>query len=151
MISADKVLSESQLNKLFKRLKSEKDKSILAIRSSTKRNPKEVRIAIDYFLFSLIANTGLRISEALNLKWSDIHNDFLTIRPEISKNKKRGTVYFGLKTQALLSEFREVRSNVIKRKATDYLFSLNGKVPSRSFMHIRFKYWLMQNERIHFV
>lgn len=146
MISADKVLSEPQLNKLLRRLKSEKDKSILAIRNSSKRNPKEVRIVIDFFLFTLIANTGLRISEALNLKWSDIHEDFLTVRPEISKNKKRGTVYFGLKTQAIIQELKDVRANVINRKSGDFLFSVNGSVPSRSFMHLRFKYWLEQNE-----
>ncbi|MEK6774790.1 MAG: site-specific integrase [Bdellovibrionota bacterium] len=146
MISADKVLSEPQLNKLLRRLKSEKDKSILAICNSSKRNPKEVRIVIDFFLFTLIANTGLRISEALNLKWSDVHEDFLMVRPEISKNKRRGTVYFGLKTQAIIQELKDVRTNVINRKSGDFLFSLNGSVPSRSFMHLRFKYWLEQNE-----
>lgn len=144
MISADKVLSEPQLNKFLKRIKQEKDKSVLAIKSSNKRNPKEARIIIDYFLFSLIANTGLRISEALNLRWSDIHEDFLMIRPEVSKNKKRGTVYFGNKTQELIVELRIIRSQIIKRKATDYLFSLNCKVTSRSYMHIRFKYWISQ-------
>lgn len=144
MVSADKVLSDSQLSKFLKRIRQEKDKSVLAIKNSSKRNPKEVRIIIDFFLFSLIANTGLRISEALNLKWSDIHEDFLIVRPEISKNKKRGTVYFGTKTQGLLTELKEVRSSTIKRKSTDYLFSLNGNIPSRSYMHTRFKYWTAQ-------
>jgi integrase len=144
MISADKVLSDSQMAKFFKRIKQEKDKSKLVMKDSTKRNPKEARIIIDFFLFSLIANTGLRISEALNLKWSDIHDDFLIVRPEISKNKKRGTVYFGTKTQEILAELKEVRSEIIKRKSTDYLFSLNGKVTSRSYMHGRFKYWVEQ-------
>ena len=116
MISADKVLSDSQVAKFFKRIRQEKDKSKLAMKDSSKRNPKEARIIIDFFLFSLIANTGLRISEALNLKWSDVHDDFLIVRPEISKNKKRGTVYFGTKTQEILAELKEVRSEIIKRK-----------------------------------
>jgi len=144
MISADKVLSDSQLTKLLKKLKQEKDKSILALKNSSRRNPKEVRIVIDYFLFSIIAHTGLRISEALNLKWSDVHDDFLIVRPEISKNKKRGTVYFGFKTQELLKEFQELRTQIIKRKTTDYIFSLNGKITSRSYMHSRFKFWIEQ-------
>lgn len=144
MISADKILSDAQLNKFFKKIKQEKDKSILTLRNSNKNTPKEVRIVIDYFLFSLIANTGLRISEALNLKWSDIHDDFLIIRPEVSKNKKRGTVYYGIKTQNLLAELKEIKSHLIKRKTTDYLFSLNTRIPSRSYMHIRFKYWTSQ-------
>lgn len=144
MISADKILSEAQLAKLLKKLKQEKDKSILAIKNSTNRNPKEARIVIDFFLFSLIANTGLRISEALNLKWSDLHDDFLVVRPEVSKNGKRGTVYFGQKTRALLDEWQELRLTSLARKQTDYLFSMTGRIPSRSYMHIRFKYWLEQ-------
>ncbi|MBN8538351.1 MAG: site-specific integrase [Deltaproteobacteria bacterium] len=144
MISADKILSESQLVKFFKKIKQEKDKSILALINSSKKNPKEVRIVFDYFLFSLIANTGLRISEALNLKWSDIHDDFLIIRPEVSKNKKRGTVYYGIKSQNLLAELKDFKSHLSNRKPTDYLFSINTKIPSRSYMHIRFKYWTSQ-------
>lgn len=144
MISADKVLSDSQLTRLLKKLKQEKDKSILVLKNSSRRNPKEVRIVIDYFLFSIIAHTGLRISEALNLKWPDVHDDFLIVRPEISKNKKRGTVYFGSKTQELLKEFQELRTQIIRRKTTDYIFNLNGKITSRSYMHSRFKFWIEQ-------
>ena len=71
MITADKLLSEPQLNRFLKRLRSEKDKSVASIHSSAKPLPKEVRTVMDYFLFTLIANTGLRISEALSLKVSD--------------------------------------------------------------------------------
>lgn len=144
MISADKILSEAQLTKFFKKLRTEKEKSILALVNSTKRNPKEVRNVIDYYMFSIIANTGLRISESLNLKWSDVHEDFLVVRPEISKNRKRGTVYFGNKTKALFDKWREIRLTTLKRKSTDYIFSMTGQVPSRSYMHIRFKYWFEQ-------
>lgn len=146
MISADKFLSDPQLTKLLKKLKQEKDKSVLALKNSSKLNPKEVRIVIDYFLFSIISHTGLRISEALKLKWSDVHDDFLIIRPEISKNKKRGTVYFGTKTQDFFKELQELRTHIIKGKPTDYIFSLNGKVTSRSYMHTRFKFWIGQVE-----
>lgn len=144
MITADKVLTEQQLNKLLKKLKIEKDKSLHAIQGSTKRNPKEVRSITDYFLFSLLANTGLRISEALNLRWPDIHDEFLIIREEISKNKKRGTVYFGPKTRALLDELYALKTDVMKRTNTDLLFSFSGRIASRSYAHLRFKYWLDQ-------
>src|SRR5207302_1486264 len=86
----------------------------------------------------------LRISEALNIMWTDIHDDFLIVRPEVSKNKKKGTVYFGTKTKKLLQEFSELRKAILKRVETDFLFSLNGHVPSRSLMHMRFKFWLSQ-------
>lgn len=39
MITADKVLSEIPLNKLLRRLKAGKEKSLLAIQSSPKRSP----------------------------------------------------------------------------------------------------------------
>ena len=144
MITADKVLSEVQLAKLLKKLRTERDKSLAAIQGSPKRNPDEVRIIADYYLFSLLANTGLRISEALNLKWSDIHDDFLIVRAEISKNKRRGTVYFGPKTRSLLNEFKELRNGILRRVDTELLFSTNGKIPSRSYAHTRFKYWVNQ-------
>jgi integrase len=142
MVSADKVLSEAQLTKLIKRLKLEKDKSLSAISGSKKRLPSEVRTVIDYFLITLIAQTGLRISEALQLVKSDIHDDFLIVRPEISKNGKKGTVYFGPKTKSLIDEFLQIKSATIKRDRWDLIFSLNGKIPSRSHCHTRFKMWL---------
>jgi integrase/recombinase XerD len=144
MITADKVLSETQLNKFLKNLRTEKDKSLMAIQKSTRRNPKEVRVIMDFYLFALLAHTGLRISEALNLRWPDIHEDFLIVRAEISKNKKRGTVYFGPKTRALLDDLQSLRSGLLKRTETDLLYSYSGKVPSRSYAHGRFKYWISQ-------
>lgn len=144
MINADKVLSEAQLSKLIKRLRSECDKSLKFLQDSKNRNPNEVRTVMDFYLFSLLAHTGLRISETLNLKWSDIHDDFLIVREEISKNGRRGTVYFGSKTKNILNEFRIIRFGILKRVDTDFLFSLNAKVPSRSYAHVRFKYWLQQ-------
>lgn len=141
MISADKILSESQLNKLLKRLKTEKEKSLLVVKT-TPKSPKELRVIMDYFLFTLIANTGLRISEALNLKWADIHDDFLMIRPEISKNGKKGTVYFGSKTKALIDE---LKNTDMLMNSSEMLFSLAGKVvATRNYMHVRFKYWIQQ-------
>lgn len=144
MISADKVLSEDQLTKLLKRLKMEKEKSILSIKNSMLRQPKECRIIVDYFLFALLSHTGLRISEALNLLWSDVHTDFLIVRAEISKNGKKGTVYFGPKTRTLLDELLVLKNGMLKRTETDLLFSTSGKVASRSYAHGRFKYWLSQ-------
>ncbi|MBL7688063.1 MAG: site-specific integrase [Bdellovibrionaceae bacterium] len=144
MISADKIFTDAQLGKLLKRLKAEKEKSLLAINSVSKSKPQDVRNVIDYFLIALLASTGLRISEALNLRWGDIHEDFLIVRAEISKNRKRGTVYFGPKTRALLTDLHTTKNQSLKRTETDLLFSVSGKLPSRSYCHTRFKYWLSQ-------
>lgn len=145
MIAADKVLTDVQLNKFLKRLRVEKNKSFLSLQDSKKRNPKEVRVIIDYYLFALLAQTGLRISEAINLHWDDIHDEFLIVRPEISKNQKKGTVYFGPKTKMLLNELWTHKNGILKRVQTELLFSCTGKVLSRSYAHTRFKYWLSQS------
>ncbi len=142
MVSADRVLSEEQLTRLIKRLRQEKEKSLAAITVSKRKLPSEVRTVVDYFLFTLIAQTGLRISEALNLAKSDIHEDFLIIRPEVSKNGKRGTVYFGPRTKALFDELLSIKQTVLKKDRWELVFSLNGKVTSRSHCHTRFKKWL---------
>lgn len=144
MVGADRVLTEGQLTKFLKHLKSEKDRSVLILKGSDKKNRLDARTVVDYFLFSLICNTGLRISEALNLKPADIHEDFLVIRPEVSKNGKRGTVYFGNKTRMLLAEFIDLKSTVLKVTESDFLFSQGSKLLSRSYMHSRFKMWISQ-------
>lgn len=142
MISADKVLTEVQLSKLFKRLKSEKDRSLTIISNTSQSKPMEARSIIDFYLFSLIANTGLRVSEALKLTWEDVHEDFLVVQASNSKNSKKGTVYFGPKTQKLLEELKSLKSIQLHRTHTTLLFSLSGKKPSRSYAHTRFKEWL---------
>lgn len=144
MVSADKIFTESQLSRLLKKMRIEKDKSLSVIAHTDKRVPGEVRIVVDYFLFSLIAHTGIRVSESAKLKKEDLHEDFLIIRPEISKNKKKGTVYFGPKTRRLLDEFLEIKKNILRRDHWDLLFSVSGKVTSRSYLHTRIKFWIKQ-------
>ena len=144
MITADKILSEPQLAKLLKRLRTEKEKSLAAIHQSEKQTRREIRIVLDYFLIALLSHTGLRISEALNLRWSDVHMDFLVVRAEISKNGKKGTVYFGPRTRMLLDEFYALKGGILKKTQTDSIFSLSGRLPSRSYAHARFKYWLKE-------
>ena len=82
------------------------------------------------------------MTEALKLRIADVQADYLIIREENSKNNKRGTVYYGPRTRKLLDEFLCIRSDLIKRGHPEYLFSFTHRVPSRSYMHMRFKYWL---------
>lgn len=142
MITADKIFSEVQLGKFLKRLRIEKDRSVAIIKAANRLKPSEVRTIIDCYLFTLIAQTGLRISEALSLRRDDIHADFLVVRPEVSKNRTKGTVYFGPRTRKLLTEFTELKTELFKKALIDPIFSLNGKLLSRSYCHTRFKKWL---------
>lgn len=142
MIMADKILTEVQINRFLKKLKQEKEKSLPLLGQGPHTRPNETRIVLDYFLFSILIHTGLRISEALKLSFDDIHDDFLIVKAENSKNKKRGTVYFGDKTHKLFMELIHLRKTILKRTDSTLLFSLTGKTPSRSYAHTRFKMWL---------
>lgn len=144
MVSADRVLTEGQLNKFLKHLKSAKDRSLLVVQESTGSHRHDKRVIVDYYLFALICNTGLRISEALNLQVADIHDDFLVVRPEVSKNGKRGTVFFGNKTKKLIDEYLKIKADILKTSDSVYLFSQKEKLISRSYMHSRFKMWMKQ-------
>lgn len=144
MVSADKILSKTQSTKLFKKLLIEKDRSIALLRNMERPRATDVRTVIDFYIFSTIAHTGLRISEATQLLKTDIYDDFLIIRAEISKNKKKGTVYYGPRTKKLIEEFLGIKNNLLKKDQWDLVFSTNGKVPSRPYLHTRFKFWLKQ-------
>lgn len=75
-ISAEKFFSENELKALLKTVK---------------------EISKDhYFLFFLLANTGLRISEALALNWGDIVNGMIIIRN--GKGNKPRNVILGKRT-----------------------------------------------------
>lgn len=102
------------------------------------------RIVQDYFIFTLIAFTGLRVSEALTLNVDDIGDDYLIIRKDVSKNRKEGTVYFGKKTKTLIDDYLTFREFKFSWMNNNYLFPSKGKrgYQSRSYLHKRFKYWL---------
>ena len=52
MITADKVFSDTQLKKLFNKLKVEKDKSLLAIEQKPQLSMlSEVRVVMDFYMF----------------------------------------------------------------------------------------------------
>ena len=60
----------------------------------------------DYVLMTLLVDTGLRISEAINLTVNDIdfNSNTIQIRPEIAKSRKVRYVPFSSKTSRLLRE-----------------------------------------------
>ena len=127
MISANKIFSDREIKKLLKILKTEKEQ-VLSCRDGG-LSSSQTRIIRDYFLFTFISYTGLRISEATHLFPEDIFDDYLIVRPELSKNRKIGTVYFGKKTQALVEDLKKVKSTLNTP-------SLGPEVPplSRDFM-----------------
>lgn len=148
MLSPKKVIPVEQSNKLFTLLKREMERSVLTLQSlKPHRSSMEISIIVDYFIFSLIFYTGLRISEALTLEIDDIGPDFLIIRSENSKNKRSGHVYFGKKTKLILDEYLSLREKILATSNEGILFpSQYGKATymSRSNLHTRFKGWLLR-------
>lgn len=64
----------------------------------------------DYLFIKLLANTGLRISEAVNLRWTDLNNGKLTIYGKGSKTRIISI------NQSLESEIRTLKGK------SDYIF-----------------------------
>lgn len=136
MLSANKIMAEKEYKKLLKTLKQRFD----ATPSKGVCSSDDLRVARDYFFFTFVANTGLRVSEALNLTHEDVFEDYLIIKPEFSKNNKTGTVYFGKHTGLLINELQLFKESY--NISNELLLSFNSKPSSRSYMHSRFKYWL---------
>lgn len=97
------VLNDEEIDKIFAFPKDEKPKNILT------------RV-----LFEVIYATGIRVSEFINIKESDIDFTEGSIRI-LGKGKKERIVYFGEYASLALKDYLVVREK-IKKEDTDYLF-----------------------------
>ncbi len=120
-LSASKFISLKEENKLFSTIAKSKEKSAI----------------VDLMLFQLLSLTGLRISEALNLKWANIGEDYLTI-VEQKNGTKNGTVIIGNKLLQLLAQFKELNPY----SYSSYLFNSRRGQYSRTNAHENLKEWL---------
>lgn len=91
-LSATKFFTIREEQKLFATIAKSSDKAAL----------------IDKMLFQLLSLSGLRISEALNLKWADFCEDYLVIATQKNGTIK-GTVHIGLKLIKALNDFRALK------------------------------------------
>ena len=64
----------------------------------------------DYFLFNLAWNSGLRIAEVSDLEWQDFASDYIHVR--CGKGGKGRDIYFGPKTDKLISDYRTFMTSV---------------------------------------
>jgi integrase len=86
-------------------------------------------------LFLLIASSGLRRSEALNLKLSDMDFERRMIIPRHeSKTKRSFITFYNEEAESLLKEWLKIRP-----KRTDKLFPMNTNKSHRIFMEARKK------------
>ena len=84
-----------------------------------------VKTEIDYrnmFIFLFIYSTGIRVSEAVNIKLSDIHTDkgFVSVS---GKGNKQRAVPIATRVKPLLEEYIKIhRVAILKNNGSDYLF-----------------------------
>lgn len=119
------------------------DELFTAIRED---EPYELR---DKSMFELLYSSGLRISEACNLKLEDVdlENMFLTVR---GKGGRERLVPFGEKSLLILRKYLEsARDDILKSRFSDYLFiSKKGDYLNRkSVWRLLKKYLLRTNIR----
>ena len=98
----------------------------------------------DFFICHLTWNTGLRISEITNLKWSDINHDEKYLKIREGKGNKDRCVYFGKKVSTL---FKNLKKYHPPKNHHSYLFISKKKSKfSRVQIHRRFKEILRQSK-----
>ena len=73
----------------------------------------------DYCIYTLLLNLGLRISELLNIKFKDIHNDSIKI---LGKGNKERIVFLNKVSKASIDQYLEVRNKKWSNTLDDYLF-----------------------------
>ena len=91
----------------------------------------------DKCLFELLYSTGIRVSEASNIKLEDIDINNMTIRV-FGKGRKERITYFGYTLKDILEKYLSVRKEFLKKGEIEYLFinSLGGKLSRNSMENI---------------
>lgn len=123
-ITADKFISLSEERRLFK-----------AIAKGAATGDRAA--IVDNMLFNLLMLTGLRISEALKLKWDDVGEDYLLIHSPKS-GRKTETVHIGNKLIEMLAQFKEHNPY----SHSKYIFNTQKGPMKRTNAHERLKHWL---------
>lgn len=142
-VTPDKVFSEAECAKFVKTLYKERERALSLLKVSYPTPTILCRIILNSFMFELMLNTGLRISETVSLEFEDIHDDYLIVRAEVSKNGERGIVYYGEKTAKLIGELKAYLAKYRKTESK-LVFTLSGKKLSRTWANLGFKYFLKQ-------
>ena len=91
-------------------------------------------------LVELLYSTGIRVSEASNIKLKDIDMHNMTIRV-FGKGRKERIAYFGASLKERLDKYLKIRNDFLKKGEIDYLFinSIGGKLSRNSIENIFIK------------
>jgi integrase len=140
-LNQELILSDDQLDKLLDTLRKAKHASESLLDDDPTWRIKCIRNVLDYYLFTIMSYTGMKISESLLLKVEDIKEGFLTVKTKNGDVDEIEIVVFGKKTDVLFRELIEFR-NLHLPGVGEFLFSTSTVAPHRSYAHTRFKHWL---------
>lgn len=134
-LTKDKILSERQIKLLLNECERE-------ARNAIKNEDSKCKFITDFYMFNITLLTGLRVSEVINLKWSDVIEDVIIVRE--SKGGKTRNITIGNRTLKLLNEYKDIQTNLFKYKVdNDHIFrGFRGKTLTRFIIHDRIKYWV---------
>jgi site-specific recombinase XerD len=132
-LTEGRILSETELKTMIKAIKPHLEQSV--------RTGRRVHFINDYFLILIGSLTGLRVSEAAELKLSDISENSIKV---IGKGDKLRSVPLGRRGRAAIDELIRLKIEVLNQPAepNDRLFLNRNKKPFTRFsINRRFAYW----------
>lgn len=134
IITKDKFLTLDEVVSLYNKLEDTKDIAI-----QRKVNSVHIR---DYYIIKTLLETGLRVSELVPLKLSDLRGNSLIVQN--GKGHKKRNIILSIPTKKLLKEYIEVKSTILNEPIdeTSYLFLSERKAPyTTRAIRKRVKYW----------
>lgn len=133
-ITGDKILTKDEVRNLYKALSDAKD---LALHRSN-----HLVYVRDYFILRLLLETGVRVSELINLKVDSFRGRTLTILN--GKGGKDRSILLPRNTQSLIKEYLKLKESVLSEgySSTDHLVLSERKKPyTQRGIRKRVKFW----------
>jgi integrase/recombinase XerC len=132
-LTEGRILSEAELKLILK--------TIRPFMEQTVRTKTNLHYVNDYYLFLFGSLSGLRVSEVVNLKISDIDENSIRV---IGKGDKMRVVPLGRKSKSTLQDFLRLKREILNQmtEPNQLLFLNRTKKPFTRFaINRRFDYW----------
>tara|TARA_B110001454_G_C12723340_1_gene436837 strand:- start:52302 stop:52916 length:615 start_codon:yes stop_codon:yes gene_type:complete len=132
-LTEDKILSDSELKLMLKTIKPSMEQSL--------RTGRHLHFINDYFLILIGSLTGLRVSEAANIKIGDIAENSVKV---VGKGRKLRIIPLGKRGRAAIDELIRLKDGLMNQSVTSdsFLFlNRNGEPFTRHAVARRFTYW----------
>ncbi|MBY0552950.1 tyrosine-type recombinase/integrase [bacterium] len=133
-LTEDKIISEAELKALLK--------TILPSMEQSSRTNKRTHFVNDYYLVLIGSLTGMRVSEIISVRLSDISANSISV---VGKGRKLRSIPLGRRSKAAIDELLRLKKELLRHPMTptDFLFiNQNRKQFSRHAVAARLRFWL---------